>query len=46
MQGDVFRLIMSEEAKLFIDSLPERAADMMRYNIHRVIKGERNKKLF
>lgn len=46
MQGDVFRLIMSEEAKLFIGSLPERAADKMRYNIHRVIKGERNKELF
>ena len=46
MEEKVFRLIMTEEAKQFIESLPESVADKIRYNIHRVMRGERNAELF
>lgn len=46
MDKQVFRLVLTEEAKRFIASLPEGAADKIRYNIHRVASGERNVELF
>ena len=42
----IFRLKMSDEAKEFIGNLPESVADKIRYNIYRVMKGERNSELF
>lgn len=46
MERKTFRLIMSEEAKDFISSLPKPAADKIRYNIHRVTGGEKNNEIF
>ena len=46
MGKNVFCLIMTEEAKDFIGNLPLSVADKIRYNIHRVVGGERNKELF
>ena len=46
MEDKAFRLIMTEEAKQFIGSQPESVADKIRYNIHRVMRGERNAVLF
>lgn len=46
MDKQVFRLVLTEEAKNFIASLPESAANKIRYNIHRVASGERNVELF
>lgn len=42
----VFRLVVSEEARYFIDSLPRAAADKIRYNIARVRLGEKDNELF
>jgi len=46
MEHQIFKLILTEEAKKFIAKLPQNAADKIRYNIHRVILGERNIELF
>lgn len=46
MTEKVFRLVMTEEAKLFVDGLPECVAEKIRYNIRRVMGGERNRELF
>lgn len=46
MERKSFRLIMSEDAKVFIDGLPKPAADKIRYNIRRVMGGERNNEIF
>ena len=37
---------MTDEAKIFIDSLPEAASYKIYYNIKRVAGGERNKEIF
>ena len=46
MEKEVFRLVLTSEAKDFIANLPEPVAEKIRYNIHRVMLGERNKELF
>ncbi len=46
MQKATFQLLLLEEAKDFIAGLPEAAADKIRYNIHRVLLGEKNNELF
>ena len=46
MEENIFRLVMTEEAKLFVESLPEEAAEKIRFNIRRVMGGERNRELF
>lgn len=46
MDNQTFRLILTEEAAAFIAGLPRSAADKVRYNIHRVARGERNIELF
>ncbi len=46
MEHQIFKLILTEEAKEFIAKLPQNAADKIRYNIHRVTLGERNIELF
>ena len=43
---NVFRLVLTDEAKIFIDSLPEAASYKIYYNIKRVAGGERNKEIF
>lgn len=42
----VFRLILSTEADCFIQSIPEKAREKVRYNIRRIQKGEQNRELF
>ena len=46
MVQNVFRLVLTDEAKIFIDSLPEAASYKIYYNIKRVAGGERNKEIF
>lgn len=46
MGQDLFKLLLTDEAKSFIDSLPKAAAYKIFYNIRRVTGGERNKELF
>lgn len=46
MEKEAFRLILTSEAEYFIANLPEAAADKVRYNIHRVMLGERNNEIF
>lgn len=46
MEKETFRLILTSEAEYFIANLPEAAAEKVRYNIHRVMLGERNNELF
>lgn len=41
-----FELIMLEEAKDFILSLPESARKKVLYNVQRIARGERNAELF
>ena len=41
MSQDIFRLVLTDKAQDFIESLPE-----IYYNIRRVAGGERNKELF
>ena len=42
----IFRLVLLEEAKKFLQSLPPQAYKKILYNIDRVAGGERNKELF
>ena len=42
----MFRLVLTDEAKNFIEGLPEAAAYKVYYNIRRVAGGERNSELF
>ena len=42
----VFRLILSVEADSFLQSIPEKAREKVRYNIRRIQKGEQNKEVF
>ena len=42
----VFRLILSTGADSFIQSIPEKAREKVRYNIRRIQKGEQNRELF
>ena len=41
-----FALVLLDEALAFLRSLPEPAKDKMYYNVHRIIKGERNREIF
>ncbi len=41
----VFRLVLSVEADSFLQSIPEKAREKVRYNIRRIQKGEQNKEL-
>lgn len=46
MKDGVLRITMLEEAENFIDSLPYKAMRKVLFNVDRVLKGERDKKLF
>lgn len=46
MAQNIFRLVLTDEAQNFIESLPEAVAYKIYYNIKRVAGGERNKELF
>lgn len=46
MEENLFKLVLTDEAKNFIESLPEAAAYKVYYNIKRVAGGERNSELF
>lgn len=46
MEQTVFRLMLTDEAVIFLRSLSERARTKIYYNIQRVAKGEKNKELF
>ena len=45
-QKPLFRIVLTEQAKEFIDSLPLSAREKMDYIIYRVAKGEKNKEIF
>lgn len=42
----VFRLALLEEAKDFLQNLPEQAYKKILYNVDRVARGEKNRELF
>lgn len=42
----IFRLALLEEAKDFLQSLPEQAYKKILYNVDRVARGEKNRELF
>lgn len=46
MVQNIFRLVLTDEAHNFIESLPEAVSYKIYYNIKRVAGGERNKELF
>ena len=46
MAQNIFRLVLTDEAQNFIESLPEAVSFKIYYNIKRVVGGERNKELF
>lgn len=46
MTQNIFRLVLTDEAQNFIESLPEAVSYKIYYNIKRVAGGERNKELF
>ena len=46
MEQNIFRLVLTDEAQNFIESLPEAVSYKIYYNIKRVAGGERNKELF
>ena len=43
MAQNIFRLVLTDEAQNFIESLPEAVSYKIYYNIKRVAGGERNK---
>ncbi len=46
MAKEIFRLMLTDEAKDFIDKLPDAVSYKIYYNIKRVAGGERNRELF
>lgn len=46
MESNLFDIVLSEEAKAFLDALPEKTRDKIYCNIHRVQKGELSNTLF
>lgn len=46
MAKEIFRLMLTDEAKDFIDKLPDAVSYQIYYNIKRVAGGERNRELF
>ena len=46
MEQTLFRLLLTDEARNFIEGLPDAVAYKIYYNIKRVACGERNKELF
>lgn len=46
MKQNIFKLVLSDEAKDFINGLPEEVSYKIYYNIKRVAGGERNNELF
>ena len=46
MVQNIFKLVLTDEAQNFIESLPEAVSYKIYYNIKRVAGGERNKELF
>ncbi len=46
MERDLYQLLLTEEVRKFIKSLPIQAARKILYNIDRVIGGEINNELF
>ena len=46
MARNMFRLLLTDEAQNFIESLPQAVSYKIFYNIKRVVGGERNKELF
>ena len=45
MAQNIFRLVLTDEAQDFIESLPEAVSYKIYYNIKRVVGGERNKEV-
>ena len=43
MAQNIFKLVLTDEAQNFIESLPEAVSYKIYYNIKRVAGGERNK---
>ena len=46
MEQNIFRLVLTDEAQNFIESLPEAVSYKIYYNIKRVAGGKRNKYIF
>ena len=46
MVQNIFKLVLTDEAQNFIESLPDAVSYKIFYNIKRVAGGERNKELF
>lgn len=46
MTENIFRIVLTDEAKNFIESLPDVVSYKIYYNIKRIACGERNKELF
>ena len=46
MAQNIFKLVLTDEAQNFIESLPEAVSYKIYSNIKRVAGGERNKELF
>ena len=46
MSDNIFKLVLMDEAKRFIDSLPHDVSHKIYYNIYRVAAGERDAELF
>lgn len=46
MVQNIFKLVLTDEARNFIEGLPEAVSYKIYYNIKRVAGGERNKELF
>lgn len=46
MAKEIFRLMLTDEAKDFIDKLPDAVSYKIYYNIKRMAGGERNRELF
>ena len=46
MEQTLFRLLLTDEARNFIEGLPDAVAYKIYYNMKRVACGERNKELF
>lgn len=46
MSKQKFKVILTGEARAFLDSLPDSAKEKVAYNMRRVMGGEMNKELF
>lgn len=46
MEQSRFHLVLTEDARIFLESLPYEAKEKISYNVRRVMAGEINKELF